>query len=74
MGSPGGLISRGWRRTELRKGDVITVEGFGAKDGRNTANATRLVNTAVTGSGGGLREDVVVQSQASASRLTARDE
>jgi hypothetical protein len=39
MGSPGGLISRGWRRSELKKGDQITVEGYGAKDGRNTANA-----------------------------------
>ena len=39
MGSPGGLTRRGWTRTELKKGDEVTVEGFGAKDGRNTANA-----------------------------------
>jgi hypothetical protein len=39
MGSPGGLIRRGWKRTELKKGDNVTVEGYGAKDGRNTANA-----------------------------------
>jgi|SRR5580704_14946668 hypothetical protein len=39
MGSPGGLTRRGWTSTELKKGDEVTVEGFGAKDGRNTANA-----------------------------------
>ena len=39
MGSPGGLISRGWKRTDLKKGDRITVDVFRAKDGGNTANA-----------------------------------
>jgi Family of unknown function (DUF6152) len=39
MGSPAGLTSRGWTRTELKKGDQVTVEGYGAKDGRNVANA-----------------------------------
>src|SRR5271154_1376364 len=39
MGSPNGLLRRGWRRMELKKGDRITVEGFRAKDGRNVANA-----------------------------------
>ena len=39
MGSPGGLLHRGWRKTDLRKGDAVTVDGFAAKDGRNTANA-----------------------------------
>jgi len=39
MGSPNGLVHRGWRRTELKKGDQVTVEGYGAKDGRNVANA-----------------------------------
>jgi hypothetical protein len=39
MGSPNGLIHRGWRRTELKKGDVVTVEGYGAKDAGNVANA-----------------------------------
>src|SRR5262245_48719795 len=31
MGAPGGLISRGWKKGELKAGDQITVEGFGAK-------------------------------------------
>ena len=39
MGSPNGLLRRGWRRTELKKGDQVTVEGYRAKDGRNVANA-----------------------------------
>jgi hypothetical protein len=42
MGSPNGLIHRGWRRTELKKGDQVTVEGFGAKDGNNIANASTV--------------------------------
>ena len=39
MGSPNGLLHRGWRSTELKKGDQITVEGYGAKDRTNIANA-----------------------------------
>jgi hypothetical protein len=39
MGSPNGLVHRGWTRSALKKGDPVTVEGFGAKDGSNTANA-----------------------------------
>ena len=39
MGSPGGLVGRGWKRAELKKGDHVTVEGYGAKDKSNTANA-----------------------------------
>ena len=42
MGSPGGLLHRGWKKLELKKGDQITIEGFGAKDGSNTANATTV--------------------------------
>jgi hypothetical protein len=42
MGSPNGLIHRGWRRTELKKGDQVTVEGYRAKDGGNLANASTV--------------------------------
>src|SRR5450432_2968438 len=28
MGSPNGLVHRGWRRTELKNGDRVTVEGY----------------------------------------------
>jgi hypothetical protein len=38
MGSPNGLVHRGWTRTDLKKGDQVTVEGYGAKDGSNIAN------------------------------------
>ena len=39
MGSPNGLVHRGWRKAELKKGDEVTVEGYGAKDGCDVANA-----------------------------------
>ena len=42
MGSPGGLTSRGWKKGELKAGDQITVEGFGAKNRKNVANATTV--------------------------------
>jgi len=42
MGSPGGLVSRGWKKAELKKGDQVTVEGFGAKNGKNVANAATV--------------------------------
>jgi hypothetical protein len=42
MGSPNGLVHRGWRPTELKKGDQITIDGYGAKDGTNVANARNV--------------------------------
>jgi hypothetical protein len=39
LGSPNGLIREGWRRTSLKQGDQVTIEGFVAEDGSNTANA-----------------------------------
>jgi len=39
MGSPNGLVRRGWTRTTLKEGDHVTLEGYGAKDGSNVANA-----------------------------------
>jgi len=42
MGSPNGLLHRGWRRTELTQGDQVTVEGYRAKDGGNLANASTV--------------------------------
>jgi hypothetical protein len=39
MGSPNGLLHRGWTRTDLKKGDPVTVDGYRAKNGRNVANA-----------------------------------
>lgn len=40
--SPNGLTHRGWTRTALKTGDQVTVKGFGAKDGRNTANMSTV--------------------------------
>jgi len=42
MGSPNGLLHRGWRRTELKKGDQVTVEAYASKDGSNLANAATV--------------------------------
>jgi hypothetical protein len=39
MGSPNGLVHRGWKKTELKRGDQITVDGYRAKNGGNIANA-----------------------------------
>jgi hypothetical protein len=39
MGSPNGLLHRGWKTLELKQGDQITVTGYLAKDGGNLANA-----------------------------------
>ena len=39
MGSPNGMLHRGWRRAELKKGDHVAVDGYRAKDGRDVANA-----------------------------------
>src|SRR3984957_15530780 len=38
MGSPNGLLHRGWTKTELKKGDRVDVDGYGAKDGSKIAN------------------------------------
>ena len=40
MGSVGGLTARGWKKTDLKAGDHVIVEGFGAKSGKNVANPT----------------------------------
>ena len=39
MGSPNGLLHRGWKRMDVKVGDQVTVEGYRAKDGSNVANA-----------------------------------
>src|SRR5262245_42292360 len=39
LGPTAGLTRRGWTRTSLKIGDVVTVDGFLAKDGSNLANA-----------------------------------
>jgi hypothetical protein len=43
MGSPNGLMRRGWTRNSLKVGSVVTVEGSMAKDGSNNANASTVM-------------------------------
>jgi hypothetical protein len=38
-GAPIELVRRGWKKSDLKVGDEVTVQGFRAKDGTNTANA-----------------------------------
>ena len=42
MSNPNGLMRLGWTKRTLKPGDEITIEGFRAKDGSNTANAARV--------------------------------
>ena len=48
MGSPNALMRAGWTRKSMSIGDVVTVEGFLARDKPNIANA-RVVTLAATG-------------------------
>ncbi len=36
------LLRRGWGRDRVKQGDVINVDGFGAKNGTNTGNAASV--------------------------------
>jgi hypothetical protein len=40
--NPNGLMRLGWTKRSLKAGDEITVEGYLAKDGSNTANAATV--------------------------------
>ena len=39
------LLRRGWTRDRVSAGDIIDVEGFGARDGTNTGNASSVTMT-----------------------------
>ena len=43
MGSPNGLMRRGWTRDSMKLGDVVTVTGSRAKDGSTKGNARSVV-------------------------------
>ena len=45
MGSPNLLIRSGWNRNSMKIGDVVTIEGFRARDGSNIGNAQVVVLT-----------------------------
>ena len=42
---PNGLYRRGWRKSSLKEGDSVIVEGFMAKDGSKTMNARSLTTS-----------------------------
>jgi hypothetical protein len=48
MGAPAVIARTGWKRSSMKIGDIVTVEGFRAKSGRPHANA-RTVTLAATG-------------------------
>jgi hypothetical protein len=39
LGSPNGLMRRGWTRNSMQVGDVVTIAGWRAKDGSYKGNA-----------------------------------
>ena len=48
MGSPNGLMRQGWTRNTLKIGDMVSVEGSAARDGKPIGNA-RVVILSATG-------------------------
>ena len=42
LGSPSTLLRRGWTRNSLKPGDIVTVNGYPAKDGSRVANAVSV--------------------------------
>jgi hypothetical protein len=45
MGSPNLLIRSGWSRNSMKIGDLVTIEGFRARDGSNNGNAQIVILT-----------------------------
>jgi len=41
-GAPIELVRRGWKKTDLKVGDQVTVQAFRAKDGTNTVNCRTI--------------------------------
>jgi uncharacterized protein DUF6152 len=41
-GGANALYRRGWKKTDLPVGEKVTVDGFRAKDGSNSVNATSI--------------------------------
>ena len=48
LASPNLLMRKGWKRSSMKIGDAVTVEGFLARDGSNTGNA-RVITINATG-------------------------
>ena len=43
LGSPNGLMRRGWNRKSVQVGDAISVAGYRARDGSNRGNVISIV-------------------------------
>ena len=43
FGAPNALTRNGWRRTDLKEGQEVTIQGILARKGGNTANARSIV-------------------------------
>ena len=42
MGPPNALLRRGWKKSSMKAGAILKVEGFAAKNGKEFANATNI--------------------------------
>ena len=42
LGSPNGLIRRGWSRQSVQVGDTISISGYRARDGSNRGNVKSI--------------------------------
>jgi len=43
FGAPNELVRRGWKRTDVKEGQEVTIEGIMARKGGNTASARSIV-------------------------------
>ncbi len=41
-GAPNALSRRGFRKNDIKIGDTVTIDGYGAKDGSNLMDARRI--------------------------------
>jgi Family of unknown function (DUF6152) len=56
-GTPNQLYRQGWRKDSLRVGDVVTVQGYLAKDGANHVNGRMVILADGTRVFGGSSDD-----------------
>ena len=74
MGPPHMLQRAGWKKNSLSIGEEISIEGWAARDGSNTANARRVTRTAtgeVLGAASSAGQTLTGSSQAAPSSRPA---
>ena len=59
LGSPNKLLRYGWNRNAMKSGDVVTVEGFDARDGSALINAktVKFADGRAISAGSSLQDD-----------------